>query len=501
VKRNRERVLGVLGVLIALIAAVHDVEAAPTTPPNLVLVSIDGLRADRTGVYGASPSPTPGLDRLAAVGLVCDLALSQSNESLFSHAALLTGRHPSEIAPPDYHSFVLPSSALLIPEILKVYGYARAAFVAGGHVKGVYGFEQGFEPYWDDADFGSFFHTVPQAQAWLAEAPRAPFFMFLHGYDTHRPYLHAGLYNHVFDSDYQPSSTGSVDDVLVQSRIERVVDGSYYGDFPFQYFWHPGAAERILDPGGYARLREYAATHVGKPITPRDAQHIRAHYDSGALSADIQLSRFVETLHASGAWDHTLMAVVADHGEDLGDHGLYNHRSTLADSATRVPMILTGGALPEALRGHHIPGLCSAIDVAPTLLHAAGAVLPPDLPGRDLLSDAPAPPYIIQEGVLPMIAVRTPTHRLAVQGLPLDSPLLELLVRVAPIAAPTFSLYDLEHDPAEQINVLQTQPDVARTLREHLLSWLASRKAQGQGQAGPALDPAFRDLLRQRGYW
>ena len=78
------------------------VAIASATPPNLVLVSVDGLRADRTGVYGASPSPTPGLDRLAASGLVCELALSQSNESLFSHTSLLTGRHPSEIASPDY---------------------------------------------------------------------------------------------------------------------------------------------------------------------------------------------------------------------------------------------------------------------------------------------------------------------------------------------------------------------------------------------------------------
>ncbi len=480
-----------------LVAAAFGVGAARATPPNIVLVSVDGLRADRVGAYGNHPSPTPGLDRLAADGLMCDVALSQSNESLFSHASILTGRHPSELAPPDYHTFVVPKSALLIPEILAVYGYARAAFVAGGHVKGVYGFNQGFDPYWDDADFGAFFHTVPQALSWLAESPREPFFMFLHGYDTHRPYLHAGLYYHPFDGDYK----GDVDEILQQSRIERVVDGNYYADFPFQYFWHAGAAERILDPAGYGRLRDYARTHTGKPVTPRDELHIRAHYDTGALSADLQLSRFVESLQASGAWAHTLMLVLADHGEDLGDHGFYNHRSSLSDSATRVPMIFAGGALPASLRGKHIAGMCSAVDVAPTLLHAAGAVLPPDLPGRDLLSDAPAPPYIIQEGVLPMLAVRTATHRLNVQGLPLDSPLFELLVRVAPIASPTFTLYDLVYDPGEKVDVLQAQPDVARTLRGYLLDWLGQRKAGARAEGGPALDPKFREMLRERGYW
>ncbi len=465
--------------------------------PNLVLVSIDGLRADRIGVHGATPSPTPGLDRLAADGLVCELALSQSNESLFSHASLLTGLHPSELAPPDYRTFLVPASALLLPELLSLYGYSTGGFVAGGHVKGVYGFEQGFSTFRDEDDFGAFFHTVPKAEAWLEEEPREPFFVFLHGYDTHRPYLHAGLYHHVFDAE----GPDKMDRAIDFSGTERIIDGVYYPDFPIQYFWHDGASERILDPGGYQRLREWAAGHEGEPIGEADRRHLRGHYDSGALSADLQLTRFVQTLRDRGLWEHTLIAFVADHGEDLGDHGLYNHRSTLADSATRVPMILVGGALPERWRGKRIPGPCQALDVVPTLLAAAGAVAPAGLTGRDLLSDAPPPAFVVQEGVLPMMAVRTATHRLVVQGLPLDSPLLELLVRVAPLSSPTFSLYDLEDDPEEVKDALVSQPEVARALREMLLGWLAQRGAGAGATSAPQQDPAFREMLRSRGYW
>lgn len=464
--------------------------------PNLVLVSIDGLRADRTGVYGAMPSPTPNLDRLAAEGLVCDLALSQSNESLFSHAALLAGRHVSELAPPDYREFMVPASALLAPEILSVYGYHGAAFVAGGHVKGVYGFDQGFSVYEDDDDFGSFFHTVPRALAWLEEAPQEPFFVFLHGYDTHRPYLHAGLYHHVFGADYR----GGVDATLEHSDTEKILDGVYYPDFALQYFWHDGAAERILDPSGYDRLRAWAATHAGQPLDEADRAHIRDHYDSGALSADLHVGRFADALRAGGAWERSLLLVVADHGEDLGEHGVYNHRSTLADSATRVPMILTGGALPASLRGRHIPGPCSAIDVLPTLLAAAGAVAPPDLPGRNLLSDAPAPAVVIQEGVLPMMAVRSASHRLVVEGLPLHSGLLGLLLRAAPIRAPWFRLYDLRSDPGERVDVLESQREVALELRAALLAWLDQRKA-GVSDGSPRVDGELKELLRSRGYW
>jgi arylsulfatase A-like enzyme len=465
--------------------------------PNLVLVSVDGLRADRVGAYGAAPSPTPMIDRLAAEGLVCDLALSQSNESLFSHASLLTGRHPSEIAPPDYRSFSLPPGALLLPEILRVYGYATGGFVAGGHVKGVYGFDQGFDAWSDEDDFGAFFHTVPKALDWLDHLGPGPFFLFLHGYDTHRPYLHANLFYHPFDADY----SGDIDRVLDYSETERVYQGVYYPDFPLEYFWHAAAAERILDPGGYGRLRQWAATHTGRRLTPEDVAHIRAHYDSGALSADMQVGRFVDALQARGEWERTLLVVVSDHGEDLGEHGLYNHRSTLVDSATRVPTILAGGALPPALRGTRIPGPCQALDILPTFLKAAGAVPPPGLRGRDLLAGAAPPEFVVQEGVLPMMAVRTATHRLVVQGIPLATPLVELLIRAAPITAPTFELYDLRVDPGEHTNVLDEQRDVAMALRAALLGWLEQREAVAGGAGAPALDPAFREALRSRGYW
>ena len=112
--------------------------------PNLVLISVDGLRADRVGPRAGGQSATPSVDRLAADGLVCDVALSQSNESLFSHAAMLSGRSVSELARPDYRRFTVPATAMLLPEVLALYGYTNAAFVAGGHVKGVYGFSQGF---------------------------------------------------------------------------------------------------------------------------------------------------------------------------------------------------------------------------------------------------------------------------------------------------------------------------------------------------------------------
>lgn len=472
--------------MIALLAGL-----ALAAPPNLVLISVDGLRADRVDALR-----TPNLARLEAESLRCELSLSQSNESLFSHAAMLTGRHVSEIARPDYQRFTLPEAALLAPEVLALYGYATAAFVAGGHVKGDYGFHQGFGVYEDDDDFGSFFHTVPRALRWLDAAPRSPFFVFLHGYDTHRPYQHAGLFYHVFDADY----VGKIDALSDRAGVERIFKGVYYEDFPVAYFWHAAAQENILDPTGYLRLEDWAADHPGQPLSAADLDHLHAHYDSGALAADLQVGRFLDALRDRGLWETSLILITADHGEDLGEHGLFNHRSALFDAATRVPLLVTGGALPVAQRGQSISGLCSALDLAPTLYAAAGATPPAGLPGRDLLGDQPAPVVLIQEGVLPMMAVRSATHRLLVNGLPLDSPLLPLMVAAAPIASPTFQLYDLRADPGEQRDVLDAQREVALQLRAALLTFLAKREASSHQGVQP-LDPAFQAVLRSRGYW
>jgi len=479
-----------------VIAALLLTGASLAAPPNLMLISIDGMRADRAGFHGATPSPTPSLDRLVDDALICDLSLSQSNESLFSHAALLAGKHVSELGRPDYSRFTVADDVMLLPEILGLYGYSTGGFVAGGHVKGGYGFNQGYGTWYDDPDFGAFFHTVPVALDWLDTQALQPWFVFLHGYDAHRPYQHFGLFFHVFGRDYD----GDVDVIGDRTSVEKIIDGVFYEDFPIEFFWHQGVGDKILDPAGYQRLRDWATDHEGKKLSAVDLQHLKDHYDSGVLSADLQVGRVMDHLKATGQWDHSLVVITADHGEDMGDHGTYNHRSSLADSATRVPLMITGGALPEHLRGTRIPGPCEALDVVPTMLAAAGAVPPAGLEGHDLLTDPTGHDVVIQEGVLPMLAVRSPTHRLLVSGIPLDTPLLQLLVQSAPIQAPTFQLFDLVADPTETVDVLDEQMDVALELRAALLQWLTDREASEHLGQQP-LDPEFRAILQSRGYW
>ena len=466
--------------------------------PNIILISIDGLRADHVGIYGNPNNPTPSVDRLGKEGIVFENAFSQSNESLFSHAALFTGRYVSEIAEPDYQTFVVPDEAVLVSEVLQNYGYQTGGFIAGGHVRGNYGFDQGFDEWNDSADFGSFFHKTPQALAWLEQSDRTrPFFMIFHGYDLHRPYLHAQAFFHIFDGEYR----GPADQFARRRDTERIYNGEFYGNFPLTHFNHP-VGEPILDPFNYERLKQWAATHQGRPLSEEDEQHLKDHYDSAALAADLQIGILIEYLKSEGLWNNTLIIATADHGEDLGEHGFYNHRSTLHDSTTKVPLILSGGWLSEEFRGTKNKTIANAIDIVPTILASANAMLPAGLKGRDLLSkEAPSSAGIsIQEGVLPMVSIRTHQFRLLFEGMPLSSPLFTLALSSAPLEEPWFFLYDLNADPRAQTNRIAENQEIAELLRQELLRWRKTMQRSTVRGTQPT-DPKLKALLQSRGYW
>ncbi len=462
----------------------------------MILISLDGMRADRTSAYGNRNQTTPTLHRLATEGIRWEYAFSQSNESLFSHAAMLTGRQVPELGLPDYRSFTLPADALLLGEVLSAHGYSTAAFVAGGHVHAGYGFDQGFGTFDHSHDFGAFFHKAPQALDWLDAEARQPFFLFLHGYDCHRPYVHTGPFTHPFDRDYD----GRVHDLLGgQAAVERVFQGVFYPDFPIDQFEHP-AGDPIVDPQGYLRIERWAEEHEGVALSDRDLQHLVAHYDGGVLAADLRVGLFLEELEQQGLLDNALVVLTADHGEDLHDHGFFNHRALLRDSTTRVPLVLWGPALGSQRAGTVRGDLAQAIDLLPTILGVVGATAPARLAGRDLLQRQDLPQRVFQIGVLPEVSVRTPAHRLVFRGVPLSSPHFHQALALAPLEPPWFALFDLREDPGEHDDLVQAQPQLAEGLRQELLSWSAELERGGHRGQQP-LDPALREVLRSRGYW
>ena len=289
-------------------------------------------------------------------------------------------------------------------------------------------------------------------------------------------------------------SGGSVDALLSDRRsTERVYDGVYYPNFPLTDFFH-AAGDPILDPAGYARLTDWDSTD-GVPLSEADIEHLRDHYDGGVLAADLQLGRFISELDEQGLLDNTVIILTSDHGEDLHDHGFFNHRAALRDSTTQVPLIIWGSEMTGRREE-----LAEAIDVVPTLLALAGATPPAGLAGRDLLSEAPAPEVIFQEGVLGHLSARTQTHRLVFSGFSLTFPYYDLVLETATAQSGHLALYDLRSDPGEQHNVIAEQPAVAEALRSAMLTWRQGlQRSDFRGQQPD--DAALQEILRSRGYW
>lgn len=473
-------------------------------PVNIVVIVIDGMRADRAHHAGNPNVTTPTLDLLAAHGVSFDFAFSQSNESALSHASLFTGRYPSEVAFPEYLDYRIGDSATLLPEMLQAYGYRTAAFTAGGHVKAGFGFEQGYDRYYEHESYGSFFDTVPRALGWLDEGTEPPFYLFLHGYDCHRPFARDSLFFHPFGP-----GEGVADDLDAwihrRNFTEKTYHGVYYPQIRFQRGNHV-SGESLLDPGSYLELDTIIAGQdpaTAIPLVVADLAHLKDHYDSGLLTADTYVGLFVEGLIERGLWDNTLLIVTSDHGEDLQDHGYSNHRAVVHDSTTRVPLLFSGGAVPADQRGTRRSELTDALDLVATAADVAGAVPPASSRGRSLWAllqgeETAAVEAVFQQGVLGQTSARTADHRLVFNGFKLTDQDYGRELAQQPIDGGHFQLFHSAVDATEQHDVIRQQGATAEALREQMVRWYGQLHNAG---AGEPPDPALREMLHKHGYW
>ncbi len=469
----------------------------PSRPPNVLLVSLDTVRADHTSAYGYERDTTPVLAALAAEGTVFENAFSTGNESAWSHAALFTGRFASELATPIYATYGIPSAASLVSEGLRASGYATAAFSAGGHVTADFGFDQGWDRFLAQPGFGSLYDTGPLASAWVEALPaERPWFVFLHGYDAHRPYTRPGPWDHL----YAEGAGSPLAEAVCRSPClsEMVLGDVLFPELVPAWFTHTGGAQ-IMAPEGYDRLATAApeARRVG--LTPADRAHIVAHYDGALRYADTLLGQTLTRLSTSGKLDNTVVIVVSDHGEDLLDHGYMNHRTGLFDSCTRVPLVVWG---PGFEGGRRSADLVDGRDVAATIVAVTGVVAPAGSGGRDLRAvakgEAPGD-AVFSEGVMDMVSVRTATHRLVYRGAPLADPTYAALLRAAPLDGGGFELYDLRVDPGE----LTPAHDEATTavLRDRLVAWREGLRVGDYVLPQAQVSSEVAASLREHGYW
>ena len=310
-----------LGLL--LIALVPGARPATAAPPDVVLVTLDTVRADRVGFLGSTRGLTPALDALAREAVVFERAYAQAPMTTVSHASILTGTQPPFHKVQDF-GLALPPSAPYLPALLGAAGYRTAAFVGSMVLdpKGPIapGFDRGFDVY--DAGFrtrkdgadpyatkerrGA--EVVARALAWLDRRPAGPVFLWVHLYDAHDPY---------------------------------------------------------------------------DPPTPFKERFAKEPYDGEIAGVDAAVGRLVAGLRERRLYDGALVVVAADHGESLGEHGETTHGVFLYEATVHVPLLLR---LPGAQEGgRRVSARVSLVDIAPTVLAAAAVAVPAAVQGRSLL--------------------------------------------------------------------------------------------------------------------
>ena len=324
--------------------------------PNLLLITLDTLRADAVG-YAGGPPETPTLDALAARSLWFSDAWSTCNSTLPSHASLLTGLDVPSHGALTNRAY-LEESVRTLAQTLRDDGYHTAAAVSVGHLDAGYcGFGRGFDQY-QDMQLGSSLNgartsrrVLQWMEQWNEEGER-PWFVWLHLFDVHTPY-------------------GPPDDFL-EEYVARLEERG--GSVP----------PRTAQPSNVG-LHHYA--DPGKFLEGvTNLDYARFLYAAGVAYADQLVGEVVEQLEGQGAAAHTVLAITSDHGESLGENEIYFDHALLHQETVHVPLLLH---VPGGPTGR-VQARSSGTDVAPTLARLAGLELETS-DGIDLLELASNP--------------------------------------------------------------------------------------------------------------
>lgn len=450
----------------------------------MLLVSIDTLRADHLGAYGDTRGLSPNLDAFARDAVVFDHAWAQANTTVLSHASLFTSRMPSELTRVASSS-VLPKTPPTLAEVLSVYGYATGGFTGGGMLDPCRGLDRGFGTFRSPGCTagGTFYDSAPPALAWLEAQPAGTHsFVFVHGYDVHEPYLKPSPWGRLFDP-------GDGESGLIPEALQpHLVFGRHLFRDPIA---DPGIANLVRPWDEHAQ--QLAETHLAAAgdravaLGDGDLARLRGFYAGGVAYADAWFGWMLERLRASGRLDHTVVIVLSDHGETLGEDGRFGHSHSLADAVTHVPlMIRVPGATPR-----HVAEDVELVDVLPTVLELAGATPPAGIVGSSLVpalhGGALAPRAgFYAEGNEAAVSWRTPEGRLTFAGVEASSPYLPLLLEAAPLDGPSFDQ--------------STVPPAGRAaLRDQLLT---ERKVLAPTpETLERVDAGVVEAMRRRGYW
>ena len=413
-----------------------------TREPNIVLISADSLRADRLGCYGYRHATSPFLDGMARRGARCERMFAPAIPTQPSHTTIYTGQQPIR------HGVVahggrakLAKTAPFLPELLLEAGYATCA--VDTLIRERTWFARGYEYLIDPSIKHAFYASVTceelndRAIKWIRTAASQPFFLFIHYWDVHYPYVPPPRYRDLFYEGAHPTDPSN-----------HALD---------EWWTHPiGAMARDT----------WLRTPAGRVTDP---DYVRALYDREIKYLDDGIATLMGAIEEMGLAEDTLFVLLADHGESMTEHRIFFDHYGLYDQTIRVPFIAHWpGRVPA---GICLPEMLQLCDVAPTLLDAADIPAPEGMDGRSFFprlmgEDGPSGydrVISLESTWQSKWSLRTGTHKLIVSREPdlLGNPMREL--------------YDLRTDPEERDNVADSRRHEADQLTDELEAWIAAR--------------------------
>jgi len=468
-----------LGLACLLVVKNGFVRGIRGSRPNIILIVVDTLRTDYLGCYGFRGPISPEIDKLADKSVLFSRCIAQAPWTKPSAASIITSLHPQthrvtehhDMAWPalgaEYKTDILPEEAVTLAEALSLAGYRTAGFGENWWLAREYGFAQGYENYemgkkekliWEhNADA-----MTSRIKRWLQSLEdQENFFLYIHYMDVHGPYL---------------------------STVE---DRKALNDSPSL------GQDRPLNPTERRRINPY--------LKPRheafdSLKAWKTSYAGGVRNFDRRLGGILSYLEDSGHMQGAVLVLTSDHGEELCEHGAWNHGYSLHGHEISVPLLIR---LPgDEMGGSRVEGLTSLLDIMPTLLSLAGVRnkptamegqdLSPLLFGQDLkLSEWSFSSAVAQNPMIPdqgdvsgYVSVQNTDHKL-IWNFPNGQP----------------ALYDLNSDPDEQEDVSSDNPDLAASLARVL-----SRHVIDLGEKGSLLrtqesmSPEEVERLRSLGY-
>lgn len=470
--------------------------------PNVLLISVDTLRADRVNSYGYQRRVTsPAIDALAAEGVLFENHIVASPWTTPSQMSLMTSLTPSAHGMTqsfdalvrgvegDGEFFRLPAERVTLAERLRAGGYRTAAFTGGGTVDPALGFDQGFDRY-DTSMYKLSDSRLEGLLSFISESDPAPFFAFWHTFEVHAPYLQGEFLNEVMSEDAARS---------MESSLRLMREGSQAGTLAM-----PERQRMITD---LARLLERRGA-MKREVT-------EALYDGGIRSFDRYLEIVIARLRESGSYDRTWIILTSDHGEEFADHStqFYDaHGHSVYDELVRVPLIMK---LPNSdYAGTRVHTVVRNIDVMPTLLVGLGLSSDSGSDGGDIKVQGEALQSIWEN---PASAAGrsaiTEALTVASEAKSLRTDRYKYVVLVAPVdvaqhgrhAIPenpaARAVFDLDLDPREHDNLLAHPSDSATLIASKMEAVLRAHAARPPGAVERMrLDRKTLERLRVLGY-